>query len=46
MIMSLIGQDPRWMEVFKTLTGVDLGKMNESKMEEMEQNKKREAEQR
>ena len=25
MLMQLMGQDPRWMEVFKILTGVDLG---------------------
>jgi hypothetical protein len=31
MIMQLMGSDPRWMEVFKVMTGVDLGSLSEQK---------------
>lgn len=30
MIMQLMGTDPRWMEVFKILTGVDLAAFGEA----------------
>ena len=44
MILQLMGTDPRWMEVFKILTGVDLGAFGEAKRAEQEENAKREAE--
>ena len=44
MILQLMGTDPRWMEVFKILTGVDLGAFGEAKRKEQEENAKREAE--
>lgn len=44
MIMQLIGQDPRWMEVFKILTGVDLAAFAEAKQKEDSENKKRQEE--
>lgn len=30
MIMSMIGKDPRWMEVFKVMTGLDLSMLNKA----------------
>lgn len=36
MIMSLMGKDPRWMEVFKVMTGVDLGAFSEQQKKEQE----------
>jgi hypothetical protein len=44
MIMQLIGQDPRWMEVFKVLTGIDLGAFAEAKQKDKEETEKRNAE--
>ena len=29
MIMQMMGKDPRWMECFKVMTGVDLGELGE-----------------
>lgn len=37
-IMQLMGSDPRWMEVFKILTGVDLAAFSEAKQKESEVN--------
>lgn len=42
MILQLMGTDPRWMEVFKILTGVDLGAFGEAKRKEQEESTKRE----
>jgi len=36
MILQLMGSDPRWMEVFKILTGVDLQAFSEAKQKEQE----------
>lgn len=45
MLMSLVSKDPRFMDVFSVLTGLDLGAMNEealkSKKEKEEQEKER-----
>lgn len=49
MLMQAMQVDPRFMEVFKELTGLDLGKMGEERAkadeEEKEDTAKREAEQ-
>lgn len=37
MIMQLMGSDPRWMEVFKLLTGVDLAAFSDAKQKEAEE---------
>jgi len=44
MILQLMGTDPRWMEVFKLLTGVDIAAFSESKVKENEENAKRKEE--
>lgn len=44
MIMQLMQQDPRWMEVFKLLTGIDLGAFAEAKHKEDEEKKKKKEE--
>jgi len=44
MIMQLMGTDPRWMEVFKILTGVDLAAFGEAKRKEQEEQAKRQEE--
>ncbi len=50
MLMQLIQSDPRFMDVFSVLTGIDLGKMNEEQMkadtqkEEFDKRRKKEAE--
>lgn len=48
MLTSMLGKDPRFMDVFSVLTGIDLGKMGEeqekSKKEKEAQDKKRKEE--
>jgi len=43
MILQLMGSDPRWMEVFKILTGVDLQAFSEAKQKEQELHEKQQA---
>lgn len=44
MILQLMGSDPRWMEIFKMLTGVDLGAMAEMQQQKEAEKTKRDEE--